>query len=87
MGHDKQTMKSGFGLEVDNQAPLFTNTHAGWIQGTWQQKPIYKFYSTCRWQINHISVKHQPHSLISPCHVSYLGGGLMVPFGLTQDSS
>lgn len=87
MGHHKQTMKPGFSLEVDNQAPLFTNTHAGWVEGTWQQKPIHKVYSTCRWQINHAPTKLQSHSFIAPCHVSCLGGALLVPFGLTQDSS
>lgn len=48
MGHHKQTMKPGFSLEVDNQAPLFTNTHAGWVQRTWQQKPISKDHFICR---------------------------------------
>lgn len=42
MGHNKQTMKPGFSLEVDNQAPLFTDAHAGWEQGTCHQKPIHK---------------------------------------------
>lgn len=42
MGHNKQAMKPGFSLEVDNQASLFTDAHAGWEQGTCQQKPINK---------------------------------------------
>lgn len=61
MGHHKQTTKPGFSLEVDNQASLFTNTHAGWVQRTWQEKPISTGHSTCRWQ-NHTSTKHQLHS-------------------------
>lgn len=35
-------MKPGFSLEVDNQAPLFTDAHAGREQGTCQQKTISK---------------------------------------------
>lgn len=58
MGHNKQTTKPGFSLEVDNQAPLFTDAHAGWEQGTCHKKQLTRVF--------HLQVTEESQSCETP---------------------